>query len=257
MSTNCERDAFQISGLSFDPARGESNFDCLAIGHCDASLGEVDLANRNGIPEASGWERYLATECDEVAYELAATKEIGVNEFGEHGGSLLMHAVYERHERVHTALARRLFALGADAKQKHPDTHMTPLHLAAALNRPDMANLLIERGADIDAVTVNGSKSTFPTPLQCDRIRREPLRPHVGETPLHLAISNRAFTVARLLLDAGADPNAEDVNGDRPIDYLPGWHSYPDDPVFWRLTNHRVNATRETLQQLLDRLAKD
>ncbi len=253
MTWKCGRAGFQITGLTFDLIRGQSNFDCIAIGHNDVLEGEWTSANRTGLEALSPWERFIALDgCEETSYELAASGKIGVNEFGDHGGSLLLHAVYERHQRAHIALARRLFALGADPNQKHPETNLTPLHLAAALNRIEMAKLLIQRGANVNATTVPGTESKFPTPLDCERIGHRPIRKHKGETPLHLAMLQRSFDIAHMLLDAGAAPNAEDIQGDRPIDYLPDWHTYPDHKTHWRMINMRGTATKEDYFEVID-----
>ena len=65
---------------------------------------------------------------------------------------------------------------------------MTPLHDAAEQNSVDVARLLIERGADIDAKDNNGS------------------------TPLHYAAVENSFDVARLLIDSGANTDGIDLS---------------------------------------------
>ena len=253
LSSKCQTDGFSISARSFDPQRGRSNFDCIAIGHCR------DLPTEGHRDDAlSAWQRFIEVEdgCHHTAYELAVSGEIDVNEFGHRGGSLLMHAVYERHERASLALARQLFALGADVNQHHPVTYLTPLHLAAELDRVAMVQLFVERGASINAKTTPQTESTFPSAHDCWRIGRPPLCPHNGETPLHLAMRRQNWQVAKLLLDAGADPNAEDAIGDRPLDYVPQWAVFPDTPLFWKLLNHRSIATANELKQVIDWIIK-
>lgn len=44
-----------------------------------------------------------------------------------------------------------------------------------------------------------------------------------GETPLHRAAAYGSMTIIKMLLDAGADPSAKDVNGDTPISWG-SWH---------------------------------
>ena len=62
---------------------------------------------------------------------------------------------------------------------------------------------------------------------------------------------HRNYGIARLLLDAGADPNAEDSGGDRPIDYLPEWSTYPNNLIHWRLINQRTKATKQNYEEII------
>ena len=78
----------------------------------------------------------------------------------------------------------------------------TPLHEAAMENSLDVARLLIEKGADIDAEDDYGQ-----TPLHL----AAGWNTENGETPLHL-------DVASLLIDLGADIDAEASNGQTPLD---------------------------------------
>jgi len=68
----------------------------------------------------------------------------------------------------------------------------TPLHLAAAFGTPETVKVLLAKGASIDAVSKNAQKNQ----------------------PLHasLALGRNPETV-RLLLEAGADPNARQTGG--------------------------------------------
>jgi uncharacterized protein len=74
----------------------------------------------------------------------------------------------------------------------------TPLHLAAFFGHRELAQLLLERGADVNA----RSKS--------ERFARE-------NTPLHAAAANRQVEVAELLVARGADVNARDGSGFTPL----------------------------------------
>jgi ankyrin repeat protein len=75
----------------------------------------------------------------------------------------------------------------------------TALHLAAYFGNVDGVRLLLERGADVSAVSRN---ELAVQPLNSTAASREPER----------------VEVARLLLDAGADPNGELESGFRPLD---------------------------------------
>jgi ankyrin repeat protein len=71
----------------------------------------------------------------------------------------------------------------------------TLLHKAAKNGHTEVVTLLLDRGADINAIN-------------CD-----------GSTPLHKAASNGHTEVVRLLLDKGADINAPSRDGSTPLHY--------------------------------------
>jgi uncharacterized protein len=74
----------------------------------------------------------------------------------------------------------------------------TPLHLASFFGHGEVANLLLARGADVNA----RSKST--------RFAKE-------NTPLHAAAANKQVAVAEVLIAHGADVNAKDGSGFTPL----------------------------------------
>jgi ankyrin repeat protein len=71
----------------------------------------------------------------------------------------------------------------------------TALHLTAFFGHPDIARLLVERGADTNAVARN--------PMQV--------------MPLHSAAAARQLEIAELLVDHGADVNASQERGFTPL----------------------------------------
>lgn len=95
-------------------------------------------------------------------------------------------AALGRLEQADRALAARPDAVAA----RSPDG-FTPLHYAAFFGRPDMVALLIDHGADVNAVADN------PT-----RVR-----------PLHSAAACADVESCRRLLAAGADPDAQQQAG--------------------------------------------
>jgi len=73
----------------------------------------------------------------------------------------------------------------------HSSDGWTPLHLAAFFGWPELAAVLIDRGADIEA------RSTNPS----------------GNTPLHAAAAGGHVGVVKLLLERGANVNARQQGG--------------------------------------------
>jgi len=71
----------------------------------------------------------------------------------------------------------------------------TPLHLAAFFSHPEVARLLIERGAHVRAVARNPSRVE----------------------PLHSAAAAGQIEIVETLLRAGADPNARQHGGFTPV----------------------------------------
>lgn len=115
---------------------------------------------------------------------------VPVNHRDNLGGTLLHDAAWAGEAKV----AELLLDRGADVNARHLEGGSTPLHYAVTTNHPEVVKILIARGADVHATYRSGS------------------------TPLHLA-ANRGFErVAQMLLDRGAKVNAIDQAGARPLD---------------------------------------
>ena len=80
----------------------------------------------------------------------------------------------------------------------------TPLMAAAQYNRLDAAQILLRRGAHVNATIWNGDLAND------------------ARSPLMYAAANSSLAMIKLLLDAGADPFQSDTKGARAIDYLLG-----------------------------------
>jgi ankyrin repeat protein len=105
----------------------------------------------------------------------------------------------------------------------------TALHFAAFFRQPEATRLLVERGADIEAVSPTFGDVT-PLHSACASGERESARilleagadPNArqqrGFTPLHAAAQNGDEELARMLLERGADPEAATEDGSKPRD---------------------------------------
>jgi ankyrin repeat protein len=113
-----------------------------------------------------------------VAAMLSADPALARIEDADDGSTPLHHAAWKGHAEV----AALLLDAGADVNAQNRNTHYggTPLHQAAHGNQKAVVELLLARGADVNAVSANGR-----TPLQ--------------ETEFH-----KATAAAKLLRAAGA-----------------------------------------------------
>ena len=112
----------------------------------------------------------------------------------------------------------------------------TPLHIAAAAYRPDIARLLLARGALIGARNRRGAEplhyaadggpnfTTWNPAAQAATITcliEAGANPNAldksGVGPLHRAVRCRCTAAVRALLDGGADPNLANKNGSTPL----------------------------------------
>jgi ankyrin repeat protein len=103
------------------------------------------------------------------------------------------------------------------------DDGFTPLHYAAFFGQPEAAKLLIERGADLEARSTNREFALDAAPLHSAVAARERgtievlldagadvnAVQHGGFTPLLEAAQSGQAEVVELLLERGADPDAK------------------------------------------------
>ena len=120
---------------------------------------------------------------------------------------------------------RFLLPLGADVNAKDPYANMTPLMMAAYDGYTEIAKLLIEKGA---AVNAKGGVDMDMTPLvyaaSQDRVDTVKLlidnganvnvKTKYGWTPLFFAASRGKVDIAKLLIDKGADVNVKLPTGE-------------------------------------------
>jgi ankyrin repeat protein len=133
------------------------------------------------------------------------------------GGTPLHEAI----PRERMPMIDLLLDSGADLEAKtpvhyEPPRAATPLMLAIEMNFPSTVEHLLMRGADINASNASGDRvlhiavqSSRPDPILRALLERGPDLEALSQnlTPLQVACVNRNTSAARLLLEAGANPN--------------------------------------------------
>ncbi|HVR75328.1 MAG TPA: ankyrin repeat domain-containing protein [Planctomycetota bacterium] len=117
--------------------------------------------------------------------------------------------------------------LEAGAKVEPEGAMLSPLFRASVSGPSRLVSLLLEAGASVERRTRQGE-----TPLyiaSCNSSQNEKLmlliaagsdvdaEAHDGTTPLLCAVRHRRWNAARILLQAGADPNLMDEKGNCPL----------------------------------------
>lgn len=179
----------------------------------------------------------------------------------DHGLAPLHWAAMQGHRDV----VELLLANGADLHMDRRDAHCvvvgTPLHCSAFMGHLDIVRLLIARGADADCRTMAGAHMIGGTPLheasrgghaavvQCLIAAGVDVnaKANRSRTALHYASKGE---VTRLLLTGGAEADATDTEGWRPLDYAIGGNR---GDVVRELANAGVRLTLHAAALLGDR----
>jgi uncharacterized protein len=179
-------------------------FDHIASGH------PATTTDENGVPLIK-WCAYYG-DVSALRFLLA---------HGESLDSLSPHALGEAAFHGHWQLCELLLEQGADVNLPLDDTGETPLH--AALCTADRAahdlvlKVLLANGADPNRAT----RASVETQAFMRDCRTK------GETPLHRAAAFGTEETVQMLLDAGANLEARDANGETPLSWG-SWYGRPD-----------------------------
>lgn len=147
------------------------------------------------LKNASLFDAVWAGDIQEVNYYL--TQNVSLNKNEKHIPPLNA-AVYLEHFEI----AKALLEKGANVHEMEDESGWTALHEAAAKNRIDFAQLLIQYGADVNQEAHANTERGFND---------------FGDTPLIVAASNDHLEMVKFLVDHGANINKSDNNGITPL----------------------------------------
>lgn len=147
---------------------------------------------------------------------------------------------------------------------KEPYAGLYPLHYAVSSNRKEMVILLIDKGADINAHSSDGSTSLHVASvfgykeiveLLIIKDAEVDAKDNRDRTPLHLASQGGHIEIVKLLIEKGADIKLEDTDDWTPLDYAKVYnHEEIVDFLTSRVQETIVPETR--LYNILDILQK-
>jgi len=144
---------------------------------------------RTWYAEDQIWAAVVTNDVDRVSLliKLGAPVDVDVEiiaDFDEWGGGKTLHWAAMND---YPNLAELLLKKGADPNAKDA-MDKSPLHWAALHNHSAVAKLLLDKGANVDA------------------------KDNYDRTPLFYTVLHYKLAVAELLLSNGADPNIKDLN---------------------------------------------
>jgi uncharacterized protein len=151
--------------------------------------------------------------------------ERGANPNAKGAGYTVLHAAVLRGDAnlvkkslAHGANPNIPYAMGTEARRAGPDYYLphgligaTPYVLAAKFASVDMMRDLAAAGADVRAVTANGTTALMGA---ASNDHRRQLGYRFGERPTQESLERESFEPVKVALELGADVNASNEDGD-------------------------------------------
>ena len=198
----------------------------IAEGHIDIVRTLVDAGADVHAKSAGGFTPLLfaARHGSRASSEILLAAGAKVDDAAPDGSTPLAIAVGSGREET------ALFLLERGANPRHDVLGYTPLHAAASKNALQVAQALVARGANVDALLTRAPGTVFGrTDGAGTDVRpaveaggdapagRRPRNPLAGATAFFIAARLVNVAMMQLLLDAGANPNAALPNGTTPL----------------------------------------
>jgi cytohesin len=167
-------------------------------------------------PDISIWEAAATGNIEAVKQHLAAGTD--VNARHKSGGLTPLHfAAYYGHEEI----VELLITKGANVNAKE-EKGWTPLHFAAYYGHEEIVELLITKGANVNAKANDGRTPIDWAITQDNTETADLLRKHGAksgaEDSIHIAARTGNHEAVKQHLVDGTDVNAKDNNGETPLD---------------------------------------
>jgi cytohesin len=127
-------------------------------------------------------------------------------------------SIHEAIEKGNIEAVKQHLAAGTDVNSKDEDVELTPLQMAAGEGQKEIAELLIAKGADVNAMTADGLTALFAAILGPNKEIVELLiakgadvnaRGFLGMTPLNMAADEGQKETADLLRKHGGKTGEE------------------------------------------------
>lgn len=188
-------------------------FDRIAGGRTDLVFDYVGTGNPATSEDSGGvsllqWCSYYG---DVSTMRFLVTKGATLESLGRYYG--LTTAAFHGHSR----LCQYLIEQGANVNEAATETGETPLHAAIATSNRERHDTVVQ---ELLANGANPNCTTRPS-VATDHFMRDCRTK--GETPLHRAAAFGTEATIRMLLDAGAQIDAKDMNGDSPLSWA-SWY---------------------------------